>query len=367
MAAEAAAATPERLKGEMPWKAYECEGVRLTYGNQGLVAKDAADVPRLLEEYGVAVLFGVLDEAECTAMRDGAWATAEFLLKNAEVPLRRDDPSTHASTRLLQPHHGGLFQWHRWAHAQYVWDVRANRKCMAPFQHIFGEEDLVVSYDGINFGTGYSEYCGHHKLHIDQDFREKNVGQFRCVQSWVTSEPVNIGDATFRCLPKSHLLHGEFAGVFGIDSRHAKPDWHVLAKKSPTPQLKWYTEEHGLVDTCITCPAGSMVLWDSRTVHSGIEKLPGTNALRNLCYLCYMPRKWCKAGFETRRRIFDKRSGDMYLRTCSHWPDAMRPFGLYPPDFRVKKREDLDAKWAFVPKLPAPKLDRDAQRVAGLI
>lgn len=39
---------------------------------------------------------------ECAAMRDGAWATAEFLLQNASTPLKRDDPSTHGATKLLQ-------------------------------------------------------------------------------------------------------------------------------------------------------------------------------------------------------------------------------------------------------------------------
>ena len=87
---------------------------------------------------------------------------------------------------------------------------------------------------------------------------------------------------------------------------------------------------------------------------------------QNLCCLCHMPRKRCKKGMETRRRIFDPRSGDMYLRTCSHWPDVMRPFHLYPPN-RKLKRAEADAKWSFVPKLPAPKFDHAARRIAGLI
>lgn len=352
--------------GIQSWKTYTCNGVSLTYGNEGLVAKDAADVPRILKEHGVAVLFNVLNEDECKAMREGAWDTAEFLLKDCPYgKLDRTDPSTYNATSHLRPHHGGLFQWHRWAHAQYVWDVRTNPKCIEPFKHIYGDDDLVVSYDGINFGTGYSEFYGHYKLHIDQDFREHNVGKFNCVQSWVTSEPVNIGDATFRCLPNSHKLHGEFAKEFGIDSKHAKPDWHILAKKEMTPELEWYLKKNRLRDMCITCPAGSMVFWDSRTVHSGIEKLPGTNNLRNLCYLCYLPRKRCMSGMATRRRIFNPRSGDMYLRTCSHWPDAMRPFHLYPPTYHIK-RDKLDEYWSFVPKLPAPKLTPEGKRIAGL-
>lgn len=343
------------------------QGVTLLYGNEGYVAASAEDVPRVLAEHGVAVLLNVLDDAECDAMRDGAWSTAEYLLTDAPKPLRRDDPTTWDATRQLQPHHGGLFQWHRWAHAQYVWDVRSNLKVIAPFKAIYGDDDLCCSFDGINFGTGFAEFYGHYKLHIDQDFTANNLGNFRCVQSWVTSEDVGVGDATFRFLSKSHVLHGAFARHFNLAGPSAKPDWFILSKdKVRTKYLKWYTDTHGCVDTCITVPRGSMVLWDSRTVHSGIEKLPGTNALRNLVYVCCMPRHRCLgAGMRTRHDIFDPTKEDMFLRTCSHWPDKMRPFGVYPPS-RHLTRAELDAKYAFVRRLPAPVLDERAQRLAGL-
>lgn len=283
----------------MDWVERKCGGVTLRYGNKDLVAKNADEVPAILEKYGVAVLPGVLTSEECTAMRDGAWATATTLLPN----LKRDDPGTYGEMARLQPHHGGLIQWHRWAHAQYIWDVRSNPKVAKPFEKIFGTSDLKVSFDGINFGLGYKEFNGHHKLHIDQDFRPGSAGVFRCVQSWVTSEPVGVGDATLRCYPGSHKLHDKFCQTFNLGGHKAKPDWFQLSfNQTRSKYIRWFTETEGLVDTCITAPAGSMVLWDSRTVHSGIERLPTSPVppgmglkepsrdIRNLAYVALCPR-----------------------------------------------------------------------------
>lgn len=128
-----------------------------------------------------------------------------------------------------------------------------------------------------------------------------------------------------------------------------------------------------------------MVFWDSRTVHSGIERLPAKPAppgfgikeparqFRNLAYVCYMPAAQCHKGIQTRKKIFDKAS-PLYLRTCSHWPDEMRPFDLYPPSrrwlqngksVRMSFAEQRD-KWNWVPKLEAPVLTERGRMLAGI-
>lgn len=357
----------------MAWQEVESGGAVLRYGNEGLVARAPAEVPAILKEHGVCVLLGVLTDAECAAMREGAWATATTLLPE----LDRADPSTYREMARLRPHHGGLIQWHRWAHAPYIWDVRSNPKVAAAHEAIHGTDDLKVSFDGINFGLGYRAFDGHHKLHIDQDFRPGSAGVFKCVQAWVTSEPVELGDATLRCYPGSHKLHKAFCDHFHLGGRKAKPDWFQLSRNHErTKYIKWYEDKQGCVDTCITCPAGAMVLWDSRTVHSGIERLPfKANSFRNLAYVCYMPSSRCQKGLKTRAAVFDPTS-PLYLRTCSHWPDEMRPFDLYPParerlpggGFGGRKLRDDEQhdEWAWVPQLSAPTLSPRGRRLAGI-
>jgi hypothetical protein len=104
------------------------KGATLTYGNEGLVADNPKDVLKILKEKGVAVYRGVLNEEECRAMNDGMWDTAEHLTSGLAQPLKRDDPETYKSVFNLVPKHGGLIQEFEWGHAQYVWDVRQNKK-----------------------------------------------------------------------------------------------------------------------------------------------------------------------------------------------------------------------------------------------
>lgn len=78
-------------------------------------------------------------------------------------------------------------------------------------------------------------------------------------------------------------------------------------------------------------------------------------------------------GMETRKKIFNKAS-PLFLRTCSHWPDEMRPFDLYPPA-RMENRNgrrmrptftEQRAKWNWVPKLEAPVLTERGYMLAGI-
>lgn len=341
--------------------------VELHYGNEGYITDNIGEALHILSEKGVVILTDVLDEKECKEMRDGAFITASFLT-NGEV--QKKDPTTWTKTRFLGPLHGGLFQHYSWSHAKYVWDVRQNPKVMAFHSAFYGTKDLMVSFDGINFSTGYATYDGHYKVHIDQGFGEDQLGKQICIQSWVTSEDVGIGDGTFRFLEDSFKFHGEFGKAFGLTKqKKGLQDWYALYNpKNPmikTAQYHWYEKkmkENGkqFRDICLTCPAGSMVFWDSRTVHSGIEKLPGEEGkpyLRNLVYVCYMPRERCEHTIKDRKCIFDPKNR-FYLRTTNHWPNKFNLFSEHNPRCKIQD----------VRQLPSPEkhLTLLGRRIAGL-
>ena len=96
------------------------KGVKLNYGNDGLVADNAKDVLRILKEKGVAVFRGVLGDEECDAMNDGMWSTAEYLTSGLAEPLKRHDPQTYKSVFNLGLKHGGLIQ-------EFEWDMLSMR------------------------------------------------------------------------------------------------------------------------------------------------------------------------------------------------------------------------------------------------
>ena len=77
----------------------------------------------------------------------------------------------------------------------------------------------------------------------------------------------------------------------------------------------------------IMCPKGSIVFWDSRTIHSGVEpNRSRTNInFRAIIYLCYMPREQAtEKQLEKRKKAFGE------LRMTSHWPCNVKLFPKTP-------------------------------------
>ena len=345
-------------------------GIELQYGNEGYIAENIDQVLEILKDKGVAVLPNVLNEAECQAMNDGMWDTAEYLTSGLRIPVKRNEPDTYNSLFDLNLNHGGLIQHHQWGHAQYVWDVRQNPKVAEVYNKLYGD-DLLVSFDGVNVSLGNvmsgrkrGFFRGKSWLHTDQ---RPSDSTFKCVQSWVTANDINVGDATLRFLSGSHKLHEELAEEFNL--KNIKEDWFIY-----TPEhLEWF-KERGCVDTCITCPAGSQVFWDSRTTHSGIEFIPQKDfperktpkIHRNVVYICFDKKK--NTTLNKRAKIMDP-GNSWRLRMASHWPNHMKLFGRYPRNYGNKPPEgctqtDTNIHWSFVPELPMPELNDYGKKIA---
>jgi hypothetical protein len=284
---------------------------------------DEHTVVTMLENYGVAIIPTILDPRECEEMVNGMWEFLEHITSEMDVPIKRNIEKSWATFYDLFVLHSMLMQHWQVGHAQFVWNLRQNRKIVDVFARIWNvkPEDLLVSFDGAAFHippeiTKRGYFRGNEWLHCDQSFTDSN---FRCVQSWVTGLDVRPGDATLTFLEGSNKLHGEFARVFQIDDR---ADWYKL----DTPQMKWFNER-GCRQMNIVCPAGSLVLWDSRTIHSGKEalKVRENPNFRCVTYLCYTPRSLIT---EANRKKKVKALNE--LRLTSHWPHKVKLFPVQP-------------------------------------
>ena len=235
-------------------------------------------------------------------------------------------------------------------HAQYVWDVRQNPRVRDVFEHIWETDDLLVSFDGVSYHlppeairTGW--YRGNDWLHVDQSYTDNS---FKCVQGWVTANKVNPGDATLTVLVGSHLIHGEFQKAFGVTD---KDNWYKL-----TEEQKQFYLDRGCSLERITCPAGSLVLWDSRTVHCGTEAMKTRKEpnLRNVAYVCYQPRsKATTKAIEKRIKVFEE------LRMTSHWPANPKMFGKHPRTY--------GAELPDVTPLSRPVLNEVGRKLVGYV
>lgn len=313
----------------------------------------AETLKSVLAEYGVAVIPNVLDAKECAHMENGMWNYLETVSREWKTPMKRSDSKTWTQMTELFPLHSMLLKQFGIGHTQMSWDLRQNPKVIKPFSTLWSVEssDLLCSFDGASFlmppevtGKGWSQ--GSFWWHTDQSYTRN---QFECVQSWVTAFDVKEGDATLAVLEKSHKYHGEFAKQFDIRDTS---DWFKLTTDE---HLQWY-QKKGCSPVHIHCPAGSMVFWDSRTIHCGTNAVKGRvlnrRAFRCIAYICMTRRQDCtEANLKKRIEAFNN------MRTTNHWPHKPK---LNPTTPRL-----YDKTLQKMTPLPKPKLTALGYRLVG--
>jgi ectoine hydroxylase-related dioxygenase (phytanoyl-CoA dioxygenase family) len=304
-----------------------------------------------LEKYGVAIIPNLLSEEECKNMNKGMWGTLKRLTKDWEVPIKISDKNSWKELKKLYPKHSMLIQNWSVGHAQYVWDVRQNEKIVDVFTKIWNceKEELLVSFDAVSYHmppevTKSGWFRNNLWYHCDQSFSNNT---FSCVQGWVNALDTNEGDATLAVLEKSHLFHKDFSDKFQVK---IKDDWYKLESSE---QLNFYLEK-GCEEKRIKCPKGSLVLWDSRTIHCGVESEKNrTRAnVRNVVYVCYEPRSHCtNKNLEKKVKAFEE------MRLTSHWPCKVKLFPKAPRTYGGPIYE--------VGELPKPILNELGKKLAG--
>lgn len=303
-----------------------------------------------LEKYGVAVLPSLLNEKECQNINDGVVNFFEYITSEWENPFQFKNKKTWRELYKLYPMHSMLYQHWKIGHSQYIWDVRQNLKVISVFAKIWDckNEDLLVSFDGASFHLPPEEinrgWYNKTWLHSDQSFTRNDK---ECIQSLITSLDVNDGDATFCFLEKSHKYHKEFSVSYGITEKN---DWYKLNDTEVN-----FFKNKGCEMHKIKCPAGSMILWDSRTIHCGVEALKRRKKsnFRSVVYVCMTPRKLCSdKNLEKRIKAFEE------MRMTTHWPHKPKLFPITP---RTYGKGDIPK----VKEIPKPVLSERGKKLVG--
>ena len=310
---------------------------------------DLSQLRDVIEADGVAIVPGVLSPAECAALKDGIWHGLEHITSAWTTPLQRSDVSTWSSFYDLYAKHAMLLQHWEVGHLQAVWDVRQNPRVCAPFEALWATaaDDLLCSFDGVSVhlppeqtGRGWFRQS---KLHCDQSYQNPAL---ETVQAWVTANEVREGDATLTYLDGSHRFQQEARDHFQMGRAH----WNAMT----ADMVRFYTEACGCTQRNIVCPAGSMVLWDSRTVHCGREALRGREKPneRYVVYVCMTPRSRASAkALQKRRTAFEER------RMTGHCPHAPLLFPRLPRTFGQALPE--------MTRVPTPLLTALGRRLVG--
>lgn len=326
-----------------------------------------------LQQHGYVVIPNVLSPAECTATIDAMW---QWLSAISDGTIQRNRPSTWAEPTAALPNgkwpfsfrEKGIIQWYRAGHQQFVWDIRQHPAVAAIFAQLWQcrPDELLVSYDAINIQrpiewmastgvTAHTDRYNEHWHHIDQS---GGVRGRVCVQSFINLNDSDTDDGCLIVRPNSHTLHDTMC-----DTHHVSTDplqWIRLRDN----QRQWYSER-GCEPLRVVAPRGSLVMWDSRTVHTAGTAQPGrlnSGQFRYVVYLCYLPRQLAsEAELAHKRRLF------MKARMTSHWPIGhIKVFEEEPPlpkQLLPLYEPTLQrAKAVFQP----PKLTALGRRLAGM-
>lgn len=291
-----------------------------------------------LKTNGVAVIENLLNNDEIEDMRNGIWDWLEYTTTHFDNPIERNNVDTWKTWYKMKPNKDMLLQTFSIGQSQFSWNVRQNPKVVDVFSKIWSVEptELITSMDAVSFHippevTNKGWYENNDWLHIDSSYMRND---FECVQGFVTAFDINDGDATLSLLEGSNNYHFEFKNKFNIKK---DMEWYKLSNE----ELNFYYEE-GCMRHNVLAPAGSLILWDSRTVHSGMQPLKTRKEpnFRLVSYVCMTPKKLVsKETLNYRINAFEN------LNTTTHCPHRPKLFPKFP------RYLNLDTPPVLKPKL----------------
>jgi hypothetical protein len=331
-----------------------------------------------LEEKGYAVVPGVFEPEFCDGIKAQLW---DWMRRTTQGRVKPNDPSTWNSVNWV-PHTHYIVQHYKMGHSKAVWAARKHPNAIKVFAHLYGTDKLTVSYDGACLwpapeglpGEGEDESNSDDVasastsadsapkkkkkwprdniwLHADQS---PYATDRMCVQGFANFEEVDgQWDSTLKVIPGSHKKHEDLVSKHGIrpemgGKQAGKPDKNHWYKFTEEELERIYGKDFREKVVRVSAPKGSIVLWDSRTVHQNCPPIKGRPIARDraIVYLCYGPADWMSDA-----EVKNKAQRAIEERMSSHWPWQTKLFGKSPrtygrvlPDFdeQTGERDDDD-------------------------
>lgn len=274
------------------------------------------EVKRQIEERGYAICPNVLKSDEIKER------IAEVKEWQKTIP---DHDKMHNTD---DPH--GIYKHHQVGHQRYAWKIRTNKNVQSYFEHLWKSKSLAVSYDGSCFIPKTLKKRDTIWTHTDQAPNKKGL---HCIQGFVAL--TSNKERTLVVYEGSHKSHEQYFEDRGIKS---SKDWHKIDPE--------YLREIHDTKRVLTVPAGSLVLWDSRTFHQNQYGAPESEE-RIVQYVCYLPKdneKYTDKVEKKRQKYFDTK------RTTSHWPYPVTVNGLQPRTFGDESKK-IDYTKLILPNL----------------
>jgi len=190
-----------------------------------------------------------------------------------------------------------------------VWDARMEPGVLAPFERLWGTDQLLSSFDSLNITFPNRKDVPRKAAweHIDQSPFRRGM---HCVQGIINLSHSGPEDGGLMVYAGSHKLHDEY-----LDTQTDKSSW---LSRDLFPfnkgQLEWFTAK-GLKPHKVCADVGDLILWDSRTIHYGAEPTERSTQIRTVIYTAYTPARLASEETLRRKRQIFSSWGD-----TTHWP-----------------------------------------------
>ena len=270
-----------------------------------------ADAFESLKEKGYAVIENVVPADLCVSVH----SRIKTFLAEAGV-----ETGASAVKMGSYPNSRGIVQHLEGGQMQAISDVRMSAGVEDVFASMYGTNDLMCSFDGFCWMPRNYIASSRSWLHVDQSHRKPGR---RCIQAYVNvTDSCDAASGSLYVVPGSHKKHFEFAERPACAANGK--DWY-----------KFNDEELALLGAepvRVFGGVGSMVLWDSRTVHSNIGPLASVAEAerreRCVVYVCMQPRAWCSAA-----NLAKKQRAFAEYRLTTHW--AASKIELFPKTWQT--------------------------------
>ncbi|KAH7074452.1 hypothetical protein BKA63DRAFT_595940 [Paraphoma chrysanthemicola] len=320
-------------------KTVECERMRvdgfdIKYGDwRDDLAKD-----------GYAVIKGAIPKERADKYADQMYSW----LEGFKLGFDRNDLSTVHKDKLPHITEKGMCLHYAVTHEDFAWAIRGEPGVVGAFEKVYNTNDLLVSFDAINFTLPRSDIPENKPWpHQDQDPAKPG---FRCLQGLVNLLPNGPDDGGLIVCPGGHLLSDEFHHDMADEERIPAwtPEWYGFTENG----MKWL-EEKGTEWVKVCADPGDLLVWDSRTPHYNLSSK--TNQPRFAAYTCYMP-----VADATQEDLLRKKEAyDNWVGT-THWPNA-RHTGS-----NIAKREGEEDPHNRTEPVNKPVLDERTFRLTGI-
>lgn len=137
-----------------------------------------------LVENGFCVVKGAVPKERAEKCVDDMYS----YLEGHNLGYDRNDTSTIHKDKLPVINEKGMCMSYGVPHEKFVWDIRSEPGVIGAFEKVYQTEDLIVSFDAVNFGFPNRTDLPPNKPWAHQDQDPTKPG-FRCLQGYELTSP----------------------------------------------------------------------------------------------------------------------------------------------------------------------------------